>query len=692
MHEEQVPFTNRLIHEKSPYLQQHAHNPVDWYPWGVEAFQAAKDHDKPIFLSIGYSTCHWCHVMEEESFADAEVAQAINQAFIPVKVDREELPEVDSLYMEFAQTMIVGSAGWPLNILLTPELKPFFAATYIPKNSTRGVVGVIELSQKISELWKSEERNRLAAQADKIVEILKQHAHVEGKELPEEELIEQTVEILFKIADPVYGGMKGAPKFPLGYQARLLLQYYLRTQDTRALFLVEKTLEMMHRGGINDQIGGGFSRYSVDEQWVVPHFEKMLYDNAILATAYVEAFRVTDRARYKQAACEILNYLLRDMASPDGGFYSAEDADSCGIEGLFYTWTYDEILQVIGKESGPRVAEFFGVYEGGANFEDRWVLHTPYTIEEFASGRGMKPADAFELIHNAKKMLFDARTKRPRPARDEKILTSWNGLVITAFAQAGQYLEEPLFVQAAQKTARFIQEHLYIDGVLQHRLKDGEARFRASLDDYVFLIQGLLALFDATQDSQYISWAIDLTSYLEANFKAEGGAFYQTDGSDEHLLLRKMNFSDGAEPSGNAVHTENLLKLFEITGNAQYLQQAEDIMKAAEHYLSSYPLGYCYHLIALQRYYDQKKATLVVALNSSMSGLSEIKKALIHKVYPHHSVIVKKEGDELLTQVLPRTKEYTPVKQNTTLYLCRNEACEQPINSIDEIVKKITSF
>lgn len=681
------PFTNRLIHEKSPYLLQHAHNPVDWYPWGEAAFDAAKEQDKPIFLSIGYATCHWCHVMEEESFEDQEVATALNESFISVKVDREELPEIDALYMEFAQTMIVGSAGWPLNVLLTPELKPFFASTYLPKHSSRGLTGIIELSKKIHAFWKGSERDRITAQADKIVEILKAHIHVQGTEFPAIEHISHTAEILFKIADPVYGGMRGAPKFPLGYQAVFLLHYFLQAQENRALFLVEKTLEMMHRGGIFDHIGGGFHRYSVDPMWHIPHFEKMLYDNAILADAYLQTWRATGRETYRTVVDEILSYILRDMKAPDGGFYSAEDADTLGVEGLFYTWRKEEIITALGKEDGLLFCTFYGVTEEG-NFEERSVLSMESTVEEFAEEMQLSPEHCREVLQRSKKLLFKVRAGRKHPLKDDKIITSWNGLMIASFAKAGFYLQNEEYRKAAISAARFIKEHLWKNGIVYRRYRDGEARFHGGLDDYVFLISGLLDLFETGLGVEWLLWAIELTAVLEREFKVEDGAFYQTDGLDTSLLLRKCHFADGAEPSGNAVHAENLLRLYQITADINYRTQAEDIFKAACRYIDAYSLGYCYHLKALQRYYDKRQATVIIAFNEKGEWRQEIMEALAHKVMPHYSLIFREQNDNL-ESLLPHMKGLLPITDKTTVSICYEGVCKLPVSGKDAIIKAL---
>ncbi len=663
MEQQEHEFTNRLINEKSPYLLQHAHNPVDWYPWGIEAFEAARQEKKPIFLSIGYATCHWCHVMEQESFEDPDVAKALNDAFVCIKVDREEHPEIDSLYMEFAQTMIVGSAGWPLNIILTPELKPFFAATYLPKESSRGLVGVIELTEKIDELWKSDEQERILSQADRIVDILRSHVHLIGEEIPTKDPISITADVLYRIADPIWGGMKGAPKFPLGYQANFLLRHFLRSQDSRALFLVEKTLEMMHRGGIYDHLGGGFHRYSVDEHWHIPHFEKMLYDNAILAYGYLEAWRVAHRPLYKEVCEAILDYIVRDMRHSQSAFFSAEDADSGGIEGLYYTWTRDEVLSFLGEEEGSLFADFFGIYEHGL-VEGRSVMHMVSSLDEFCQKQGLNLHDVEERIRASKKVLFDERMLRLRPLRDDKIITSWNGLMIHAFVEAGVYLQRSDYIAVAKEAASFIRSSLYIDKKLYRRFRDGDTRFSAGLDDYAFLTRALLSLYEAGEGKEWLDWAIELANYLKAYFKAKDGAFFQAEGDDEYLLIRKTQFADGAEPSGNAIHAENLVRLYQITFDKSYLEQAEDIFKAAKHFIDSYPLGYCYHLIALERYYDTKKYTVSISYSPQNEYKEEIEKALIKRKSPHHVIAYNQKPC---------------IDNKTTLYLCQDGSCKTPL-------------
>ena len=457
---ERPHHTNRLIKQKSPYLLQHAHNPVDWYPWGVEAFTAATENDKPIFLSIGYATCHWCHVMEQECFENLNVAQLMNETFINIKVDREELPEVDNLYMEFAQSMMAGSAGWPLNLILTPDLKPFFAATYLPPTSGQGLMGLTELIMRIREVWHGEERENVVEQASKILEVFSETIHYKGELLPEKELIEGTADILFRMADPIYGGMKGTPKFPIGYQANFMLSYSATKKDSRAVFFVERTLDMMHRGGIYDHLGGGFSRYSVDEKWLVPHFEKMLYDNALLIESYLATWQLTKKPLYRQICEDVIQYILRDMTHAEGGFYSAEDADSEGHEGWFYTWPFEEVQNILGKKESPLFCEYYNITPEG-NFEGRNILNTPLRLEEFAEKYKANVEDLITLFSEQKHKLWKEREKRVHPLKDDKILTAWNGLMIHSLVQAGSAFSEKRYLNAALKAAQFIRKNMW---------------------------------------------------------------------------------------------------------------------------------------------------------------------------------------------------------------------------------------
>ncbi|NGX45662.1 MAG: hypothetical protein K940chlam2_00818 [Chlamydiae bacterium] len=677
--------SNRLAQEKSPYLLQHAHNPVNWFPWGVEAFEEAKRQDKPIFLSIGYATCHWCHVMERESFTSPEIAEMMNETFINIKVDREEHPEVDNLYMEFAQALMSSAGGWPLNLVLTPDLKPFFAVTYLPPETRRGLIGFDQFIKQIHMLWLSEERSGLIEQADKIVEVFAKATTPEQGELPTEDFLDHAVEVLFDIADPVYGGIKGEPKFPLGYQASFLLQYAKAKSDSRALFYVELTLDMMARGGIHDHLGGGFSRYCIDEKWCIPHFEKMLYDNAILASTYLQVYQYTKKEPFAAMVRSTLSYALREMKGEEGGFFSAQDADSEGQEGKYYTWTFNEIEEILGPDDMPIFSAFYGISPEG-NFEGTNILHAPMPSAEFAETAGISVEMLEKDLSEMRTNLLERRLKREPPFKDDKVITSWNGLMIDVLIRAGHTLKDDSFKQAALKAAQFIRNNLYEKDRLKRRFRDGDARFPAGLDDYAFLIRALITLFEHGEGDEWLKWAIQLCDTLEIHFRAPEGAYYQTE-ENPYLLLRKCEFYDGAEPSGNAVQTENFLRLYQITQDERFLERAERIMQAARGFIEAFPPGACYHFLALQRYLDRKAPTLVIALNENESLKEEIHEAISKEFIPHAAVIWKK-GNTLDT-LLPTHCNQLPIDGKTTLYLCQGEVCSEPLVEKEAMIHAI---
>ncbi len=677
---------NRLINEKSPYLLQHAHNPVDWYPWGDEAINEAKRLDKPIFLSIGYATCHWCHVMEKESFEDDDIAKQLNDTFVNIKVDREELPQVDNLYMEFAQALMSSAGGWPLNVILTPDLKPFFAVTYLPPKGKRGLTGLLQFTTHIKDLWRSDQRPLLIDQAEKIYEIFRKAIHVSGDELPNENQLHVSVEMMFDLADPVYGGLKGEPKFPLGYQADFLLTYARKHSESRALFYIDLTLDMMRRGGIYDHIGGGFTRYAIDTKWQIPHFEKMLYDNAILARTYALAFQYTKNPTYERVCRETLEYLLRDMKDPQGGFYSAEDADIDDQEGLFYTWTHREIEEVLPPGEAEVFAHFYGMtYEG--NFNGRNCLHIEVPLTEFAMRWSIPEEELSDSLDKMRQKVFEKRNQRSHPFKDDKIIVSWNGLAIDALACAGAILQDERYLQAAEDVARFIREKLYVEGHLLRRYREEEARFAGNLDDYAFMIKGLLNLYTSQRGSEWLIWAMELADVLERDFKAPEGAFYQTPPT-EALVMRRCDFYDGAEPSGNGVHCENLLRLYQITRDSKYQTQAEDILRAAKSVIDAYPPGTFYHQIALQRYYDTKAPTAIIVLSQNRDGQRRISDFLTQNYIPHLEVLWITENDPLRS-LIPDLQDKIAQEGQTTLYLCQENVCYPPLTGIDQIVQAL---
>lgn len=579
---------NRLIDEKSPYLLQHAHNPVDWFSWSEEAFVKAKAEDKPIFLSIGYSTCHWCHVMERESFEDEEVAAVLNKDFVSIKVDREERPDIDSIYMEVCQSM-TGHGGWPMTIIMTPEQKPFFAGTYFPKNDQRGMEGLMSILEKVKEAWKSN-KSGVLEYGDELVEAMNKVQKTKVVEL-DEQVTDKAFSQFESQYDRVFGGFGSAPKFPTPHNLYFMLRYWKKTNKELALEMIEKTLDSMYSGGIYDHIGFGFSRYSTDRKWLVPHFEKMLYDNALLAVAYLEICEATKNKKYADVAEQIFTYILRDMTSPEGGFYCAEDADSEGEEGKFYVWSVEEVKEVLGEEEGNRFCTIFDISKKG-NFEGKSI---PNLI-----GNSMSKEDE-GFVSSCREKLFNYRDKRIHPHKDDKILTSWNGLMIAAMAMGGRILNNKKYTEAAERAGGFIYSKLIReDGRLLARYREGEAAFPAYVDDYAFLTWGLIELYEATSDSKYIDKAVGLTEDLLKYFWDEENEGLYIYGSDsERLIIRPKEVYDGATPSGNSVSAVNLLRIGNITNNNRFREKAEDILKAFSLNIKEIPMAHTFSLIAL---------------------------------------------------------------------------------------------
>jgi len=597
---------NRLAFEKSPYLLQHADNPVDWYPWAEEAFEKAKKENKLIFLSIGYSTCHWCHVMEHESFDDPEVAKLMNETFISIKVDREERPDIDMVYMTVCQ-MMTGSGGWPLTIIMTPDKEPFFAATYVPKETRFGRVGMLDLIPRVKELWSTRQAEVLSSASQITAALQKTTPEAPSEEL-NEPLLHLAYEQLAERFDEQYGGFGKAPKFPTPHNVLFLLRYWKRTGNENALQMVDKTLHAMRNGGIYDHVGFGFHRYSTDSQWLAPHFEKMLYDQALLAIAYTEAYQATGREEYAQTAHEIFTYILRDMTAPEGGFYSAEDADSEGEEGKFYLWTNYEIQRVLLGEEADLAVRVFNISEGG-NFVDevagrksgRNILHLTKSIDELASDMSTSAPDLRARIEGILEKLFAYREKRIHPHKDDKILTDWNGLMVAALAKGAQVFDEPRYASTAKRAADFILKNVRTsEGRLLHRYRDGEAALTAHVDDYAFLIYGLLELYEATFDVNYLKIALELNEDLIQHFwDHDNGGFYFTADDGESLLIRQKEIYDGAIPSGNSVAMLNLLRVGRITAKADSEEKAVKIGQAFYRNVRQLPSAYTQLMVAV---------------------------------------------------------------------------------------------
>ncbi|MFX1265845.1 MAG: thioredoxin domain-containing protein, partial [Promethearchaeota archaeon] len=603
---DQLGTQNRLISEKSPYLLQHAYNPVDWHPWGEEAFELAKKEDKPIFLSIGYSTCHWCHVMAHESFENDEVAQLMNDTFVNIKVDREERPDIDRVYMEVAQLM-TGRGGWPLTIIMTPDKEPFYAATYIPKESRYGQPGMMELIPKLGEIWESDRAN-ISDVTSRIKDTLTQKkAEGVGRNLDIDD-IEMAFTLFSRRFDDRKGGFGSAPKFPSPHNLMFLLRYWKRTGDDWALHMVERTLRAMRDGGIFDHVGYGFHRYSTDANWLLPHFEKMLYDQAMLVFAYIEAFEATRKPEYARVANEIIEYVLRDMTSKDGAFYSAEDADSEGVEGKFYVWSSKEIEDVLSKKEAAALSRMYNIRTEG-NFREEAtgeetgqnIPHVTRTLDDVAKEMGEDTVTLMQTLQSARQKLLSVREKRVRPHLDDKSLTDWNGLFIAALAKAGRALDNVDYVATAERAVEFFLSNLKDDqGRLLHRFRDGESSVNAFLDDYAFFVWGLLELYETTFDPRYLEMARDMTTDQISHFWDESeGAFFFTAHDSEDLLVRKKNVYDGAIPSGNSVSMLNLIRLARLLGDNELENKADMIGKAFSHEISRMQTAYSFMLVAL---------------------------------------------------------------------------------------------
>jgi uncharacterized protein YyaL (SSP411 family) len=675
---------NRLIHEKSPYLLQHAYNPVDWYPWGEEAFEAAKAQDKPVFVSIGYSACHWCHVMEKESFDDTEVAELMNEAFVCVKVDREERPDLDSAYMTVCQ-MMGRSCGWPLNVIMTPDKKPFFAASYIPKNSRFGLAGMIDLIPQIEDIWKNR-RADLENLGDEIKRRIETFEKRTLGEEPGKEALDDAYEKCVLSFDEENGGFGRAPKFPTPHKLLFLLRYWSRTKEKTALAMAEKTLRAMRAGGIFDQVGFGFHRYSTDAAWLVPHFEKMLYDQALLALAYTEAFQATGAGKFKVTAKEALEYVLRDLASPEGGFYAAEDADSEGEEGKFYLWAEDEIRKNLPPEDAELAVRLFGVKAGG-NYAEAGrkrngenILHLAEPLEQVASEAQLTLDELIRRLGKICSLLFKAREKRVHPAKDDKILVDWNGLMIAALAKASSVFGELRYLQAAVKATDFMLEKMRDEnGTLYHRYAKGERAIEGFLDDYAFLVWGLVEIYQAGFGEAYLEAAVDLTDTMISRFwDDDAGGFYFTRKGTENAVPRRKQVYDGALPSGNSVALLNLLRLSLLTGEAKYRELASQVLRVFSEDVKRSPAAHTFMLLGVDFAVGPDYNVILVG-DPREDGVQNMLSALKTGYLPKMVVSLRLPDKAGLG--------YEKIGGKATAYVCRGQTCIPPTNDPEKILE-----
>jgi hypothetical protein len=683
---------NRLISEKSPYLLQHAHNPVAWFPWSDEAFRKAKEEDKPIFLSIGYSSCHWCQVMEAESFEDEELAGFLNQHFIAIKVDREERPDVDNVYVTVCQSM-TGAGGWPLTIIMTPEKKPFFAGTYFPKQAKFGRPGLMEVLSQIVTLWE-DQRGKLIDVGDQVTDMVRALSSSAQTGSLTEGNMEEAFLLLQSSFDQRYGGFGQAPKFPSPHNLSFLLRWWKRTGEEKALAMVEKTLDAMWRGGMYDHLGFGFCRYSTDAQWLVPHFEKMLYDHATLAIAYIEAYQATGKKQYAEVAEQIFTYVLRDMNSPEGGFYSSENADSEGEEGKFYVWSEKEIKDILGEEEGYLFCRFYGVTDRG-NFEgEKNILHVTKTIEDFAKEEGIKPERLSEILDKSREKLFRDRERRVHPSKDDKILTDWSGLMIAAFAKGAQALDEPKYADVASRAADFLLNNLRrSDGWLLHRYREGEAAIPGYLDDYAFLVWGLLELYQTTFQICYIKEALALTNQMvEIFWDDQKGGFFFTGQDAEEVLARTKQVHDGAIPSGNSVALLNLLRLGRMTANQEFEKKADAAMQSIGGQVVRSPIGFTQLLVGLDFALGPTRE-IVITGEAKEENTKKMLGAIHQRFLPRKVVLLHPDGEEgeAIERISPYLREQGKVDGKATAYICENYACKLPTTDIEQMIFLIES-
>jgi uncharacterized protein YyaL (SSP411 family) len=679
-------FANRLKSETSPYLLQHAHNPVDWYPWGAEALQKARQEDKPIFLSVGYSACHWCHVMERESFEDEAIAQVMNTSFVNVKVDREERPDIDAIYMQAVQSL-TGSGGWPMSVFLTPDLEPFFGGTYFPPRGAHGRPGFVDVLRGLAHAWTQDRENvvrRGRHLADRIAEQGRWNATAELDPGP----LDHSLAALRQNFEPVWGGFGGAPKFPHALDLRLLLRHWKRTRDPTVLEMVTRTLDHMAHGGIYDQLGGGFHRYSTDEQWLIPHFEKMLYDTALLVPAYLDGYLATGREHYANVARESCEWALREMVTESGGFASSQDADTEGEEGRFFVWTPGQLVDVLGARDGAWAAAWFGVTEEG-NFEHgRSALWRPREPRAVADELNVGLEALETAMSRSRRALFLAREQRVHPGTDDKVLVAWNGLMISALAQAWQILGEDRFLEAAGTAARFVWGHMrQPDGRLFATARDGRAHLNGYLDDYAFMIQALLDLYESDFDAGWLRAALELDATLTDQFENDAGGYFTVGKDHEPLIARLKNPQDGALPSGNGVQALNLLRLAELTGRRELTNKAQRTILSVGALVNRYPAAFSQLLLAVD-FLDARPLEIVVAGDSGHSVVRAMLAEVRRSFLPQRVVALAAPASD--RELIPLLEGREPGPGGARAFVCRDYACQLPADGLDELREQLS--
>ncbi len=683
----QPAFTNHLINETSPYLRQHAHNPVDWYPWGEEALCKARDLDRPIFLSIGYSACHWCHVMEHESFEDPEIGEILRENFISIKVDREERPDLDQIYMMAVQ-ILTRHGGWPMSVFLTPDLKPFYGGTYFPPEDRHGMPSFRRVLESVAHAWR-ERRTDVLDGAENLTENVRAAMHLDvGTGTLSEDLLAQALRQLAQRFDRRYGGFGAAPKFPHPMDLRLLLRIAQRFESNKdtAMAMVTSTLDHMAMGGMYDQLGGGFHRYSTDAEWLVPHFEKMLYDNALLAVTYLEAYQSTGQAFYREVAEETLGYVLREMTSPEGPFYSTQDADSERVEGKFFVWTLKEVEQIVGTDEAKLFADVYAVTAEG-NWEGHNILHRSRTYEQEAKLQRIGEGELRQRLETDKRILFEARSKRVWPGRDEKVLTAWNALMIAAFARAAAVLERPEYEQAAVKAADFLLTRMRThEGRLLRTTGAGaQPKLNGYLEDYAYLIDALVSLYEATFEPRWVVASEELANVMVEQFwdDAEGGFFF-TGKDHETLIARTKDPHDNATPSGNAMAATGLLRLYRLTGKNAWLDKATKTLELYSTLLASAPLAAGQMLIALDFYLGPVSEIAVIGERAAVQPALAL---LRQKFRPH--MVIAWTAPQARADRVALLKDKT-AQGDVTSYICQDFACKAPVIGIEALREAVS--
>jgi uncharacterized protein YyaL (SSP411 family) len=680
-------FTNRLANETSPYLLQHAHNPVDWFPWGDEALETARREQKPILLSIGYSACHWCHVMEHESFENEATARLMNENFVNIKVDREERPDLDQIYMSAVQ-MMTQHGGWPMTVFLTPQAVPFYAGTYFPPEDRYNMPGFPRVLMSVADAYRERPADVQQTAASVLSELQRSTTTLESRELLANDLLDTAYRGIVRNYDSTNGGFGGAPKFPPAMTLEFLLHTFYRTGNPQALEIVRHTCRRMAEGGIYDQLGGGFHRYSTDARWLVPHFEKMLYDNALLSRLYLHYYQVSRDEAARAVVEGILDYVIREMTSPAGGFYSTQDADSAGIEGKFFVWSLDEIKQLLGERDAALFAACYNISSTG-NFEGENILNVTRVLSEVAATENVTVAELTAILDRARNILFATREKRVKPARDEKVLAAWNGLMLASFAEAAAILDRADYSQVAKQNARFVLDNLRRDELLLRTYKDGQAKLNAYLEDYAFFIDGLVTLFEATGELQWLEEACALTTTMIAEFwDDEEGGFFYTGRSHEDLIVRSKDFFDNATPAGNSVAAEVLLRIGLLTDNSDYQRRAATILRLMASTVQRYPAGFGRLLCALDFYLGTPKEIAVIGGPSATETrllLDEIWKPYV----PNKVVANAARSDPKANALIPLLRNRPQLDNRPTAYVCEHFTCKKPVTSPGELASQL---